>query len=66
MKRNQTINKIFRLCEKENFYEAFQIANDYNSTHSDEIFMEEDWQTIDGTEYYIVAVDDEMYKVVCE
>ncbi len=66
MNRVETIKKIFRLCEKERFDEAFRMASDYNSTHNDEIFMEEDWQTIEGTEYYIVSVEDEMYKVVCE
>lgn len=54
--KNEMIKKVIELIEADNCKEAFEFA--YNN----DIMVCEDWEEVDGKEYYIVTVEDEMLK----
>ena len=55
MERQQALALIWSALTQGRIKEAFDIASDYNSTHSDEIFMEEDtdWIALEDDVYYL-------------
>ena len=54
MNRQQALKAIWTALTLDKIKEAFEICNDYNMNHSDEIFMEEDaeWIALEDDIYY--------------
>lgn len=55
MERQQTLALIWTALSQGKYRDAFDIADDYNTTHDDEIFMEEDdeWIAVEDDVYYL-------------
>lgn len=54
MAKKEDVRKVFDLCIEDRMKEAFAFAYEHD------IFMCEDWQTISGKEYYVVAIEDDV------
>lgn len=52
----EMINKVIELINEDKMNEAFELA--YNNN----IELCEDWVEIDGKEYYVVTVEDELLR----
>ena len=56
MANKRNIERCIKLVQEEKFEDAFDYANAHD------VFMEEDWEEINGVEYYTVAVEDELFR----
>ena len=54
MAKPEDIRKVINLCIEDKMTEAFSYAYEHD------VFMCEDWQTISGSEYYVVAIEDDV------
>ena len=53
---NSAYKKVIEMIKNEQFKEAFEFG------YENGICITEDWEEINGTEYYTVAVEDEIFR----
>ena len=53
---NKAYKKCIELVQAEKFKEAFEYG------YENGVVLTEDWEEIDGVEYYIVTVEDEVFR----
>ena len=54
--KNEMIKKVIELIDADKMNEAFELA------YTNGIEMSEDWEEVDGKEYYVVTVEDELLR----
>lgn len=57
---NKAYKKCIELVQSERFKEAFEYG------YENDVVLTEDWEEIDGVEYYTVTVEDEVFRFAME